>query len=300
MPDEKPDLVPPEHPSLEDFLAAPVEQVRRVAPPTLMWVVEGTRRSAALAGIDVSTEDYAHWSISRMNACVELFFHHGVRHVFTPLLTPSQFAEVTPRYRERLIDWVAMLVREPALLAPYQRHGWRLRLLGAESLPELRPIAEEFAAATPHGEHTLWCSVVAESGGPWNELLQAVVRTGARTREDAIRALYGEDIPPAQLMIAFGKPMVSPEQLPPLLQGRMDCYFTQRPGYRITEQELRTVLHDHAYLRRTWRADKTGRADEATAFRRAWEEGPMVGLGIRLGPFWYPAPIGSPLDDEPR
>ena len=298
MPDETPDRVPAEPPSLEDFLAAPIEHVRRVTPATLMWVVEGTRRSAALAGIDVSTEDYAHWSISRMNDCVGLFFHHGVRHVFTPLLTPSQFAEVTPRYRERLLDWVAMLVREPALLAPYQRHGWRLRLLGAESLPELRPIAEEFVAATPRGEHTLWCSVVAESGAPWNELLQAVVRTGARTREDAIRALYGEDVPPAQWMIAFGKPMVSPEQLPPLLQGRMDCYFTQRPGYRITERELRTVLHDHAYVRRTWRADKTGRADEATGFRRAWEEGPILGLGIRLGPFWYPAPMAVPLDDD--
>lgn len=284
--------------SLEPFLAAPIEQVRRMAPATLMWVVEGTRRSAALAGIDVSSEDYAHWSIARMNACVELFFHHGVRHVITPLLTPSHFAEVTPRYRERLLDWVALIVREPSLLAPYQRHGWRVRLLGAEGLPELQPLSEAFAAATPRGEHTLWCSVVARSGAAWNQLLQTVVRTGARTREEAIRALYGEDIPPARLMIAFGKPMVSPEQVPPLLQGPMDCYFTQRPGYRITERELRTVLYDHAYLRRTWRADKTGRSDGALAHRRAWEEGPMVGLGIRLGPFWYPAPMGGPpLED---
>ncbi|QDF07567.1 hypothetical protein BHS04_30845 [Myxococcus xanthus] len=86
--------------------------------------------------------------------------------------------------------------------------------------------------------------------------------------------------------------------LPPLLQGPMDCYFTQRPGYRLTERELRTVLYDHAYLRRTWRADKTGRAEEAISHRRAWEEGPMVGLGIRLGPFWYPAPMTvPPLED---
>lgn len=299
MPDKTPDISAAEPMSLDQFLAAPIEQVRRIAPATLIWVVEGTRRSAALAGIDVSSEDYAHWSISQMKTCVELFFHHGVRHVITPLLTPSQFAEVTPRYRERLFDWVALFVKEFSLLTTSQHQDWRLRLLGAESLPdELRPLSEKVAAATPRGKHTLWCSVVAQSGAPWNELLQAVVRTGARTREDAIRALYGEDIPLAQLMIAFGKPMVSPEQEPPLLQGPMDCYFTQRPGYRLTERELRTVLYDHAYLRRTWRADKTGRAEEAISHRRAWEEGPMVGLGIRLGPFWYPAPMTvPPLED---
>ncbi|WP_434390429.1 hypothetical protein [Melittangium boletus] len=294
--EETPDRAAP--PTLDAFLAAPIEEVRRVAPPSLVWVVEGTRRSAALAGIDTRGDAYARWTLSRMNDCVGLFFDHGVRHLFAPLLSPSQFAEVTPRYREHLVDWVALLVRDPALLAPYQRHGWRLRLLGAESMPALRPLAEAFAAATPRGEHTLWCSVVSETGALWNELLGAVVRTGARTREAAIRALYGEDIPPAPVMIAFGKPMVSPEQVPPLMQGRMDCYFTQRPGFRLTARELRTVLHDHAFVRRTWRADKTGRAHEALGFRRAWEEGPMLGLGLRLGPFWYPVPMALPLDGE--
>lgn len=287
-------------PTLEQFLAAPAEQVRDVAPATLVWMVEGTRRSAALAGIDVQSEEYARWSLSRMTACVRLFFHNGVRHVFTPFLSPSHFAEVTPRYRERLFDYVALLAREQELLEPYIQNGWRVRLLGASSLPELRPTAEALARATPHGEHTLWCSVVAESGAPWDELLQAAAQSGARTRKDAIRALYGEDIPLATMMVAFGKPLVSPDQVPPLLVGKMDCYWTQRPGYRITERELRTMLHDHAYTRRTFRRDKTGRADEALAFRRAWEEGPTLGLGIRLGPFWFPASTTVPADEPPE
>jgi len=33
----------------------------------------------------------------RMNECVRVLFHHGVRHVFTPYLTPSHFTELTPR-----------------------------------------------------------------------------------------------------------------------------------------------------------------------------------------------------------
>ncbi|XYI03565.1 hypothetical protein ACMHYB_28870 [Sorangium sp. So ce1128] len=287
----------PAPPTLMQFLEGPLEQVRAVAPATVVWVVEGTRRSAALSGIDVRTDAYPRWTLLRMNERVQMFFQSGVRHVFTTVLTPSQFAEATPRYRERLLDWLGLLARDPDVLSPYIRNGFRLRLLGSASLPEIRPLAEELAAATPHGEHTLWCSVVAEPGAPWDELLQAAGQSGARTRRDAIRALYGEDIPLATMMVAFGKPVLSPDQVPPLLVGKMNCYWTQRPGYRMTERELRAMFYDHAYVRRTWRTDKTGRAEEALAFRRAWEEGPTLGLGMRLGPFWYPASTTTPADE---
>jgi hypothetical protein len=292
-PGEPPQAASPEAPappSLEQFLAAPVEEVRRVAPASLLWVVEGTRRSAALAGIEPRSEEYPRWSLQRMCDCLEIFFHHGVRHVFNPMLTPSQFAEVTPGYRERLFDWVALLADEPEVRRRFQQHGWRVRLLGGESLPQLRPIAQRLAAATPQGEHTMWCSVVAESGAVWAEVLGAITTSGARTREEAIRALYGEDLPLATLLLAFGKPAFSTDQLPPLLVGKVDCYWTQQPGYRVTERDFRTVLYDAAFVRRTWREDKTARPAEALSHRQAWEEGPILGLGARLGPFWYPAP----------
>jgi hypothetical protein len=274
-------------PTLEQFLAAPVEEVRRVAPAMLMWVVEGTRRSAALAG---HSADYPRWSLQRMCDCLEVFFHHGVRHVFNPMLTPSQFAEITPNYRERLFDWVALLVDDPEVLRRFQQSGIRVRLVGEQSLPQLRPIAQRLADATPHGEHTLWCSVVAESGQVWAEVMSAITSSSAKTREEAIRALYGEELPLATLLWAFGKPVFSTDQLPPLLLGKMDCYWSQQPGYRVSERDFRAVLYDAAFVRRTWREDKTGRPEEALSHRQAWEEGPILGLGVRLGPFWYPAP----------
>jgi hypothetical protein len=275
-------------PSLEQFLAAPVEEVRRVAPAMLMWVVEGTRRSAALAG---DSADYPRWSLQRMCDCLEVFFHHGVRHVFNAMLTPSQFAEITPNYRERLFDWVALMVDDPEVLRRFQQYGIRVRLVGQQSLPQLRPIAQRLEAATPQGEYTLWCSVVAESGQVWAEVMSAITASGARTREEAIQALYGEALPLATLLWAFGKPVFSTDQLPPLLLGKMDCYWSQQPGYRVSERDFRAVLYDAAYVRRTWREDKTGRPEEALSHRKAWEEGPILGLGVRLGPFWYPAPL---------
>ena len=53
------------------------------------------------------------------------------------------------------------------------------------------------------------------------------------------------------------------------------------------------MFYDYAYLRPTWRADKLDRAKAALAHREAWEDGPILGLGMRLGPFWYPAPTSS-------
>ena len=56
------------------------------------------------------------------------------------------------------------------------------------------------------------------------------------------------------------------------------------------------MLYDHAFVRRTWQLDKTGRAEQAIAHRRDWEEGGVLGLGIKKGPFWYPVSLqGSPV-----
>lgn len=281
---------------LDEFLNAPAVDVAKHAPKTMFWVAEGTRRGAALAGIDPLSEEYPRWSLLRLIDCVDVLFTHGVRHVFTPFLTPSHFSEQTPRYRERLFDWVALLVRDQDVRAELIRRGWQLRLVGGESLPELRETSARLAEIEGQANHTLWMTVVAEDGASWDELLAAAHRTGAQNRSQLIRALYGEDIPLATLLLSFGKPVVSMDQLLPALVGKMDCYWTQRPGYQLTQRDLRTVLYDAAFVRRTWHSDKTGRAERAMDYRAAWERGPTLGLGQRLGPHWYPQAVEIPTD----
>lgn len=283
--------------TLEEFFELSLDEVRPFVPPTVMWAVEGTRRSAALAGIEPLSEEFPVWSLMGLMDCADVIFRHGVQNILTPFLTPSQFAESTPRYRERLFDWIGLLLTNPEVRDRLLRHGWRIRLLGADSLPELRAIAERLIETTPKtAPHTLWLLVVSEPDSQWRELLDAVHRCGARTRADVIRSLYGEDIVPATLLVSFGKPVISLDQLPPALIGKLDCYWTQRPGYRLTEADFRTILFDQTFVRRTWRTDKTGRAEEAREHRAAWEKGPILGIGLRLGPHWYPAPFSLPED----
>jgi len=281
-------------PSPEAFLNAPLSEIAQVAPEAIVFAAAGTRRSAALAGLSSTSDAYPRWSRTQMIDACQLIFDHGVRHIFTVLATPGQFREVG-QYRAKLLDWITWGVGGPEALADYQRLGWRVRLLCDDDLAGMPAVQYRLHAATPAtAEKTLWFLVVPDAEAPWRWLLAAVLREQARTRTAAVHALYGEEVPLITLYLAFGKPIVAPDLLPPLLAGTVQCYWTQRPGYHLTAEEFRLILYDYAFLRPTWQEDKTGRAEQALATRAAWEQGPILGLGTRLGPFWYPQPFTMP------
>jgi hypothetical protein len=284
-------------PTLEDFLAAPPEQIAAVAPATVIFAPGGTRRGAALAGIAPHSDDYARWSRDQMIACAQRFFALGTRHLFMSIMRPRQLAEVG-RYRERLLDWIDWGVAGPEALADYRRHGWRVRLLGAASLPELQPAANRLSAENcPLDAPTLWFYAVPEADSTNQWLLDAMRRTTAHDSKRLQQALYGEDIPPATIYIGFGKPILVPDLLPPLIAGEAQCYWLQQPGYAIDETTIRRIFYDCAYLRSTWTLDKSARYHDLETQRDLWERPAVLGLGRRVGAFWYPqARLGDPCD----
>lgn len=284
-----------ERPTEEEFLAAPIEKITPLVPQTIFFGAGGTRRSAAMAGISPESDDYVHWLRGRMVNCFDLIFSYGVRHIFTPALIPSQMKEVTAGYREKLFEWTDWGLAGPEALTDYERLGWRVRLFGAESLPALTDAAERLCQAMPEPRrHNIWWTLMPEFDSPWERILAAAHRSGAQTRSQLVQALYGEEIPFGSLFLSFGKPVVTPALLPPLLVDTVHCYWMQRPSYELDEQQWRLILYDYTYRRATWRRDKTGRAEEALDHQAAWERGPTLGLGLRLGPFWYPAPMPLP------
>jgi hypothetical protein len=235
-----------------------------------------------------------------MIACLDLIFRHGVRHIVTSAVTQSQLHETTPGYREHLLEWLTWGLSGPEALADYTHLGWRVRLVGGWDVPELQAVAHRLNTSTlAASPHTLWWFWAPGPDRTLAWLQHIGAHQGALSQTEAVRTLYEEDIPLATLFLSYGKPILTPELLPPLLVGALQCYWRQRPGYSVTERELRLILYDYAYLRPTWRTDKTGRAKEAVAQRAAWEQAPILGLGQRLGPFWYPAPQErNGVDDE--
>lgn len=278
----------------QDFLAAPIAEVAQVAPRTMVYTMGGTRRSAALAGIVPESDAYIRWTREQLVAGLDLLFRYGVEHVFVAAITPDNFQE-TGAYRKRLIGFTDWALAGEEALADYGRFGWRVRLLGSEHIPELKPTADRLRQETPaQSRHTLWCLAIPHEDAPWQTIVAAAQSSGAQTRETLIEAIYGEMIPPITMFLSTGKLMFSQNLLPPLLTGKVQCYWRQKPGHTLREQEWREILYDYAYTRATWKADKEGRAEAAISFRHIWETAPTIGLGQRLGPFWYPAPTVEP------
>src|SRR5690554_4744514 len=135
-------------PSLESFLAASAADISGVAPPSMIYSVSGTRRSAALSGKLGEGEEYMEWSRRRMMECLDLIFAHGVRHIIMPVITPSQFREATPSYREHLWAWLDHGLSGPQALADYAARGWRVRLPFHDDLPRLSQAGARLARET--------------------------------------------------------------------------------------------------------------------------------------------------------
>lgn len=293
----------PSIPSLKQFLSLPKEDVARVAPPSMIYSVSGTRRSAALAGKATPSDEYVRWSREQMLRCLDLIFDHGVQHIIMPVITPSQFNEATPTYREHLWRWLDEGLAGSDVMGDYQSRGWCVRIPFSEELERLHNAAQRLERETaPPGKRNLWVFVVPQHNQLWEwalaRLLQASqASSSVSSTAEAVRYLYDADIPPATLYLDFGKPIVSPDLMPPLLGSVMHCYWTQRPGYSLDETQFRTILYDHAYLRATWREDKRGRAQQALEQRDLWSQDLIIGLGTRVGPFWYPAPTPAPPEE---
>lgn len=280
-------------PDLKEFLLSSVEMVAQVAPRSAIFASGGTRRAAALAGIEFGDE-FARWNREQMMSACELFFRQGIEHLIMPMGSPKMFAE-RGLYGQRLVQWLVWGLAGAEAISFYQQANWRVRIVTA-GLPttELREAAERVMERTAGANGPfLWFVITPDFDQMWQWVSQAFVN-GASSRIEVVQALYGHAIPPASLLVSFGKPLISEDILPPLLYEEIQCYWTQQPGYNLNEDALRRILYDFAFLRGTWRSDKTGRAEEAVNYREAWEKGPVVGLGRRLGPFWYPA-TESPL-----
>lgn len=280
--------ITPEIPTIDEFMAASVDTVAAVAPRSMVYAPGGTRRSATFAGIEPWSAEYIRETQDRFAACLEVLFRNGVEHVFTPMIMVGHTNEVDD-VGQQLIVLTGKFATDPHLLGIARNRGWRIKLAPSTYDSVLQPYVECLEQNCPENPTRTWWLTITPSYDSWWSRLIAAVKVGdVLTKVDAIRAMYGEDIPPITLCFAFGKPMVSPDLFPPLLMDNVQCYWSQQVGYTLTDRQFRKVLYDYAVVRRTWQKNKTLRAKQAEAFRDTWEQEVILGLGKRLGPFWYP------------
>lgn len=268
-------------------------QIRALAPETIIYTPGGTRRQAALAGIEPHSDAYVYWLRTRMLASLDAISAMNVKHVFQGLIRSSHFAERSA-YRERLFTWGEWFLAGTEAIEDWQRRGWRVRLTGVEDIPEMQAVAETLQATTdPDGDVTIWFYMYASLESQWQTILKAMHKLANPTRAGLIQAIYGETIPPASMYISSGKTLVAPDALPLLLMGEMHCYWMQQPGYALDTDSLEAMIVDAMHTRKTWQADKTDRYQHVDEQRALLERMHVLGLGRRIGPFWYPVSEGA-------
>jgi hypothetical protein len=277
----------PAIPTKEEFLAAPVETVAAIAPRSMVYAPGGTRRSATFAGIVPWSPEHVRESQRRYVECLDVIFRYGVEHVFSPMIMVGHGKEVDNI--EQLIVRVGEFATDPYLQDLIRQRGWQIKLAPSAFSQALEPYVEELQLCAPTNVSHIWWMTITPSYESWWERLITVIKSGqVSTGADAVRALYGQDVPSVTLCLAFGKPTVSPDLFPPLLMDNVQCYWSQQAGFTLTDEQYRKVLYDYAFMRRTWQKDKVARAKEAQAQQEIWKQEVILGLGKRYGPFWYP------------
>ena len=277
--------------SFEEFCKLPPQEVAQLVPKSMIYAAGGTRRAAALNGI-TDQDKYVQWSAEQLLLSFGLFAKYGIRHIVTHAIVPTQWQEDTPGYREKLIGWISDILLNKTTVEAYQAKNWREAMIGIDNIPEFKKVAKTLAKTFPPKENydlTVYYAATPSYEAPWQGLGRILSKKNA-SQDDLILSKYKEAIPPIQLYIGYGKPVISSAVCPPLLGAfnGMHCYWLQKPGFVTNEENVLKILYDYAYIRKTWIKDKSGRTQKVLNFRNAMSRETVLGVGMRLGPFWYP------------
>jgi hypothetical protein len=285
-------------PTLEEFMSLPIDEVAKIAPPSVCFAPSGTRRAAAMLGIDPRSDQYVKWASSEELRCIDLLFQYGVKNVFAPIIVANNLTQ-DYSFVDRILDLARELITSDPYFDLYKRQCLSARLLCDDRDTKLSETAHDLQVGTEANSSKRLYWIISKTP---SDILDLSIRKsrlhGANSQKDAIRATFGAYIDPITMLLSFGKLMVNGQIVPLALMGDLQCYFPQRPGYTLDDHSLRTILYDYAYLRPTAHYPKGDRAIEATKYANVWESAPTLGLGMRLGGSWFPAPMTSPAWED--
>ena len=119
-------------------------------------------------------------------------------------------------------------------------------------------------------------------------------------KKKLVEMYYGEYVEPVSLFIGFDKPCAF--DMPLVATGSEDLYFTVSPSPYLSPGQLRAILYDHLYSRRTGEMDyatlEAGEWRAMDEFYRANADR-TLGVGTKAGQIWYPLPqVVSPPDSS--
>ena len=292
----------------ERFLQLSTEEVSALVQATgkkvCVFPVNGTRRWFMLEHGDEIGDDFFE---AYMNAAIknhiqlcELLFNHGIHTILAPVFG-RELMRRGDTYTQRVgIDGLVRTATDKNYREFFERLNVKVRFYGdyrevltATPYEYALKSMYEAAEATKHNDgHRLFFGVFAD------EVTETISRLSVEyylaqgsvpDRSTLIRKYYGEDIPPVSMFIGFDK--FSVFDMPLLSTGEEDLYFSLSPSPYMTEHQLRAILYDHIYVRRTPEPDYTKLGhDELHWLREYYRHNKDYAFGVGKLKFdmWFP------------
>ncbi len=276
---------------------------------TAAIAVNGTRRWFILE-YGLLPEDHPQQYLDAMNRAYirlsRLFFSLGITTLVMPVFGP-ELAGRGAGYRSMAAAGLAHLATDRDLLQFYAADGIRVRCYGGyrtyfHDTPEayLSDLLDGLAPQTAsHSPYRLFLGVCAETAT--EHLIQLGAAYAQQTgqlpdRRKLVELYYGEDVAPIAMFIGFDQFCMF--DVPLLTTGAEDLYFTVAPSPYLNETQLRDILYDHLFMRRTSKDTASLGGIDLPAMRRfyAANRHATLGVGIRHGGVWYPSPSVKLID----
>lgn len=253
---------------IETFLQLPVEEVAQLVkangPKVCVFPINGTRRWFTLEYGQRRWEDpvQAYMDLASENhiGLYRLFFEHGVETLITPAFGPDLLLRSDEYVRRVGAGGLARLAEHPTFLNFYDEYDVRVHFYGDHRRflagTEFEYLSDLFDAATErtkgHQRYRLFFGIFA------NDATQTIAEYSAHVFEqhgrvpdkrELIEMYYGEYVEPVSFFIGFDR--FSVFDMPLLATGDEDLYFTISPSPYMDQSQLRRILFDHIYARRS-------------------------------------------------
>jgi tuberculosinol/isotuberculosinol synthase len=253
---------------LESFLQLSADEVaslvRGSGPKVCVFPINGTRRWFTLEYGHRKWDDpiTAYMDLAGQNhiGLYRLFFDHGIDTLLTPAFGPDILLR-SDEYVKRIgVDGLARLAEHPAFLDFYDAYDVRVhfygdhrRILGGTEFAHLSDLFDAAAERTRSHQHfrLLFGVFANDATQTVAEFSSHYFRNHGRVPEkrELIEMYYGEYVAPVDLFIGFDR--FSAFDMPLLATGEEDLYFTVSPSPYMDQGQLRRILYDHMYMRRS-------------------------------------------------
>lgn len=306
---------------LNEFLILPtrelVQLVRESGPKVCVCPVNGTRRWYTLEH-ESGDSDYEDADSAYLDTVVKgyidligLFFDQGIETILLPSFGPD-LLERGDEYMQLAAAGFSHVTSHPWFLNFYEQYDVRVGFYGDYAKhfqnTDYQYLIEQFDEITQKTSgnkqrHLFWGLFANDASEAVAEFAVNYYRENQRTpnRKEIVEAYYGEYINPVDIFIGFDK--FSTFDMPLISVGSEDLYFMVSPTLYLTQEQLRTILYDHLFLRRENDEEYSDKNESE------WEEmrnfydthrGKTLGVGNKIGGIWYPSSQVEPSSNTKK